>query len=43
MEPDAGGVVLAELAMKAPESMHFKMVGGAADDRGLEFRRAQGP
>jgi uncharacterized protein (TIGR03066 family) len=43
MEPDTGGVVLAELTTKAPDSMHFKMVGGATDDRGLEFRRAQNP
>jgi hypothetical protein len=41
MQPDTGGVVLSELAMKVTKSMHFKMVGGAADDRGLEFRRAQ--
>jgi len=40
MEPDSGGVLLAELTVKGPESLNFKMVGGAKDDAGLEFRRA---
>jgi tetratricopeptide (TPR) repeat protein len=39
MEPDTGGVLLAELTAKGPDAVHFKMVGGAADDPGLEFRR----
>jgi hypothetical protein len=39
MEPDTGGVLLAELTMKASDGLHFKMIGGAADDPGLEFRR----
>ena len=43
MEPDGGGVMLAELTVKGPEALHFKMVGGAADDPGLEFRRGQTP
>jgi tetratricopeptide (TPR) repeat protein len=39
MEPDTGGVLLAELTPKEPDALHFKMVGGASDDPGLEFRR----
>jgi tetratricopeptide (TPR) repeat protein len=39
MEPDSGGVLLAELTVKEPDTLHFKMIGGAADDTGLEFRR----
>ena len=34
MEPDTGGTVLAELTMKGSDSVNFKMIGGAADDRG---------
>jgi len=39
MEPDGGGVLLAELAAKGPDTLQFKMIGGAKDDPGLEFRR----
>jgi tetratricopeptide (TPR) repeat protein len=39
MEPDTGGVLAAELTMKAPDSLLFKMVGGAKNDPGLEFQR----
>jgi uncharacterized protein (TIGR03066 family) len=39
MEPDTGGVMLAELTVKGQDSLHFKMVGGAKDDAGLDFRR----
>jgi tetratricopeptide (TPR) repeat protein len=39
MEPDTGGVMLAEIAVKDPDNLHFKMIGGAANDPGLEFRR----
>ena len=40
MEPDTGGVMLAELTQKGPDSLHFKMIGGGtANDPGLEFRR----
>jgi tetratricopeptide (TPR) repeat protein len=39
MEPDTGGVMLAELTVKGPDGMHFKMVGGPKDDVGLDFRR----
>jgi hypothetical protein len=39
MEPDTGGVMLAELTAKSPEGLQFKMVGAAKDDPGLEFRR----
>jgi uncharacterized protein (TIGR03066 family) len=39
MEPDGGGTLLAELTTKAPDTLQFKMIGGAADDPGLEFRR----
>jgi tetratricopeptide (TPR) repeat protein len=39
MEPDSGGVLLAELTLKQPDTLHFKMIGGKADDPGLDFRR----
>jgi tetratricopeptide (TPR) repeat protein len=39
MEPDTGGTLVAELAVKGPDSLHFKMIGGAKDDAGLDFRR----
>jgi hypothetical protein len=39
MEPDTGGVLLAELSLKQPDTLHFKMIGGASGDPGLEFRR----
>ena len=39
MEPDSGGVLLAELALKEPDTLHFKMIGGVSGDSGLEFRR----
>jgi tetratricopeptide (TPR) repeat protein len=39
LEPDSGGVLLAELTQKDPDTLHFKMIGGKADDPGLEFRR----
>jgi tetratricopeptide (TPR) repeat protein len=38
LEPDSGGVMLAELTQKMPGALHFKMIGNAADDPGLEFR-----
>jgi hypothetical protein len=41
MEPDTGGVLLAELTAKGADSLQFKMVGGAQDDAGLQFRRGQ--
>jgi tetratricopeptide (TPR) repeat protein len=41
MEPESGGVLLAEMTAKGPDTLHFKMVGGAAGDPGLEFRRGQ--
>jgi hypothetical protein len=39
MEPDSGGVLLAELTAKEPDTLHFKMISGASDDPGLEFKR----
>jgi tetratricopeptide (TPR) repeat protein len=39
MEPDSGGVLLAELTLKGPDSLHFQMVGGEKDDPGLDFTR----
>jgi tetratricopeptide (TPR) repeat protein len=41
LEPDTGGVLLAELAAKGPDTLHFKMIGGASDDKGLKFQRGQ--
>jgi tetratricopeptide (TPR) repeat protein len=40
MEPDSGGVLLAELTLKDPNTLHFKMIGGASNDPGLDFQRA---
>jgi tetratricopeptide (TPR) repeat protein len=39
MEPDSGGVLLAELTVKGQGQLQFKMVGGPKDDPGLDFRR----
>jgi tetratricopeptide (TPR) repeat protein len=39
MEPDSGGVLLAELTVKDSDTLHFKMIGGKSNDPGLEFRR----
>jgi tetratricopeptide (TPR) repeat protein len=41
MEPNSGGVMLAELTLKAEDTLLFKPVGGAADDPGLKFGRGQ--
>jgi tetratricopeptide (TPR) repeat protein len=41
MEPDSGGVLLAELTATAPETLHFKMIGGAKNDPVLEFHRGK--
>jgi tetratricopeptide (TPR) repeat protein len=41
MEPDTGGVLLAELTLNGRESLQFLMVGGAKGDAGLDFRRGQ--
>jgi tetratricopeptide (TPR) repeat protein len=41
MQPDSGGVLLAELTAKEPDVLDFKMIGGAQDDPGLGFRRGQ--
>jgi tetratricopeptide (TPR) repeat protein len=39
MEPEKGGVLLAELTAQGPDTLRFKVVGGAKDDTGLQFRR----
>jgi tetratricopeptide (TPR) repeat protein len=41
MEPDTGGVMLAELTATGPDTLHFKMIGGTSDDQGLKFQRGQ--
>ncbi|HMP60238.1 MAG TPA: tetratricopeptide repeat protein [Gemmatales bacterium] len=41
MEPEAGGTMLAELQMKGTDQLSFKMIGGAKDDPGLDFRRGR--
>jgi hypothetical protein len=41
MEPDSGGVLLAELTAPTPDKLHFQMVGGDQDDPGLDFARRQ--
>jgi hypothetical protein len=42
MEPDTGGVLLAELTVKSPGNLLFKMVGSDKSDPGLEFQRSNG-
>jgi hypothetical protein len=39
MEPDSGGVMLAELTPKGPDTLHVKVIGGASDNPGQEFKR----
>jgi tetratricopeptide (TPR) repeat protein len=39
MEPDSGGILLAELSQNGSDTLHFKMIGGASDSPPLEFRR----
>jgi tetratricopeptide (TPR) repeat protein len=39
LEPDTGGVLLAELTAQGQDNLNFKMVGGPKDDTGLGFRR----
>lgn len=41
MESDGGGVMLAELAIKWADSLHFKMIGEGSDDPALEFGRGR--
>jgi tetratricopeptide (TPR) repeat protein len=41
MEPDTGGVLLAELTAKGPDALYFKMIGATPDDAGLNFQRDQ--
>jgi hypothetical protein len=40
MEPDSGGVLLAELTSKGKDDLKFQMIGALADDPGLHFQRA---
>lgn len=39
MEPNGGGTMVAELTMKAPNQLHFQMVGAATNDPGLNFEK----
>jgi tetratricopeptide (TPR) repeat protein len=39
MEPDAGGTMLAEIDLKSPSSFQFTMMGGEANDPGLQFAK----
>jgi predicted Rdx family selenoprotein len=39
LEPDTGGTMLAEIDVANPSQFHFKMIGGAADDPGLDFTK----
>jgi hypothetical protein len=41
MEPDTGGVLLAELTPTESDGLQFKMIGGPKDDPGLAFQRGQ--
>jgi uncharacterized protein (TIGR03066 family) len=41
MEPESGGVLLAELTAKGADTLQFKMIGGESSDPGLEFQRKQ--
>jgi uncharacterized protein (TIGR03066 family) len=40
MEPETGGVMLAELTMKSPGQMLFHIVGSDKKDPGLEFQKS---
>lgn len=39
MEPDGGGTMLAEIALTEDGKLNFKMIGGDANDPGLQFVR----
>jgi hypothetical protein len=39
LEPDAGGVMLAQVTPPQSGKFHFQVIGGPADDPGLDFRR----
>jgi tetratricopeptide (TPR) repeat protein len=39
MEPDTGGIFLAELTPNESDTVHFKQIGAAPGDQGLEFHR----
>ncbi len=39
MEPEAGGVLLAELAMKSAADLHFQIVGSDKTNPGLDFQQ----
>ena len=39
LEPDTGGTMLAEIDFANPSQFHFKMIGGEADDPGLDFTK----
>jgi tetratricopeptide (TPR) repeat protein len=41
MEPDTGGVLLAELKPRGADQLQFKMVGGAPGEAGFDFRRSK--
>jgi tetratricopeptide (TPR) repeat protein len=41
MEPDTGGVLLAELTAKGTDGLHFQMIGGSKNDPGLAFQRGE--
>jgi tetratricopeptide (TPR) repeat protein len=40
MEPDAGGTMLAEIDLTNPSQFVFKMIGGEANDPGLQFKKS---
>ena len=42
LEPETGGALLADLTLKSPGNLHFKMVGSDKSDSGLEFQRNNG-
>jgi tetratricopeptide (TPR) repeat protein len=39
LEPDSGGTMLAEIDIANPSQFLFKMIGGDANDPGLEFKK----
>jgi hypothetical protein len=41
MEPDSGGIMLAELTAKGADELSFQPVGKAKGDPGLDFKRGQ--
>jgi len=40
LEPDTGGTMLAQVDFTNPSQFQFKMIGGDANDQGLQFKKS---